>query len=448
MKRFLKKTALAVCAIIGLVLASVLVKVVFNHAMNNGNIIRESLPTVTTPTVRPHPATLLAGVAQHTITPTHPVYLGGFSPNRKSTGSHDDLYAKALVIQDIQGEKIVIVTLDLLGFLKQDADAVRYEIERRGITSWHNVIIMSTHQHSGPDPIGIWGHPWTLTSGRNMEYLERVAQNIIAAVEEANANLESAEFFTSHTESWDLCTNKRKAESIDPDVETLFCLRPDGTTIATIVNFSCHPEVLDRYQTLISADFPHYIYSTTEPIIGGITFFINGSLGGMVSPSMDSLKDKSHSFGSAEEIGTRLGYAVIQSYFWKRSLPVNTVSMEQREFEVPLENGEFRAAIYTGLIPSGNLHNGNVPTEVSILKIGNLTIATVPGEILPNLGLAIKDLLPQPRMLWSLANDEIGYILTEEDYFDDTYKYERGMSLGSKAGTLVFEHLKKLLRPA
>src|SRR2546428_552570 len=56
-----------------------------------------------------------AGVRHASITPTRPVYLAGFDPKRISTGVHDSLYAHVLVLEDAEGRKIVVVTLDLLG---------------------------------------------------------------------------------------------------------------------------------------------------------------------------------------------------------------------------------------------------------------------------------------------------------------------------------------------
>jgi len=84
--------------------------------------------------------------------------------------------------------------------------------------------------------------------------------------------------------------------------------------------------------------------------------------------------------------------------------------------------------------------------QVNYIKIGDAQIATFPGEVLPKLGFRVKDAMESKyKFVFGLANDELGYILAEEDFNKELYKYEKSMSIGSKIGTMTTEALTKML---
>ena len=66
-----------------------------------------------------------AGVAKAVITPEEPIWMAGYaSRNKPSEGKIQDLYAKALALEDPQGRRLVIVTTDLIGFSHSIAEKV------------------------------------------------------------------------------------------------------------------------------------------------------------------------------------------------------------------------------------------------------------------------------------------------------------------------------------
>jgi len=120
-----------------------------------------------------------------------------------------------------------------------------------------------------------------------------------------------------------------------------------------------------------------------------------------------------------------------------------------------LTNPLFQAAIQMGLLTSVMAEKGAVLTEVNLLRIGPCWLATVPGELLPKLGLAIKGNLLRAGArvagIIGLANDELGYLLPEEDFafpedpFNPGSHYEETMSVGPQAGKLVVEAVQALI---
>jgi hypothetical protein len=82
-----------------------------------------------------------------------------------------------------------------------------------------------------------------------------------------------------------------------------------------------------------------------------------------------------------------------------------------------------------------------------LLKISdNTMILTVPGEISPEASRRLLEVLPcENKVLIALGGDEIGYILTEEQFKDKEYSYEQSMSVGPKTLPCLIETAKRLV---
>jgi hypothetical protein len=97
-----------------------------------------------------------------------------------------------------------------------------------------------------------------------------------------------------------------------------------------------------------------------------------------------------------------------------------------------------------------------VTSEVNLIKIGKLWFATVPGELLPKLGLQLKVLMKdagaQVAGVIGLANDELGYILPVEDFkypwnpFKPGKHYEETNSIGKTIAPQVMGALRQIIR--
>jgi hypothetical protein len=90
---------------------------------------------------------------------------------------------------------------------------------------------------------------------------------------------------------------------------------------------------------------------------------------------------------------------------------------------------------------------------VAYLDLGAAQVAAVPGELLPRLGFALKASMPGPcRVVAGLADDEIGYILPDDewtapaDYLNPGAQYEESMSVAPDAGSRVMGALLSLMR--
>ena len=80
------------------------------------------------------------------------------------------------------------------------------------------------------------------------------------------------------------------------------------------------------------------------------------------------------------------------------------------------------------------------------IAIGPAEFLTIPGEALPNIGFYLKrQMRGSPKFLLGLCCDELGYILTPEDYGLDLYKYETSVSIGPQIEPRMIQNLQALL---
>src|ERR1700719_4634772 len=97
---------------------------------------------------------LSVGFASVDITPEigkKPVFLAGFGQNRKATKVHDAISARAVVLAD-GDNKIALVSVDVVGIFLPVVEQIREKLP-----GFKYILISATHNHEGPDTLGLWG---------------------------------------------------------------------------------------------------------------------------------------------------------------------------------------------------------------------------------------------------------------------------------------------------
>ena len=192
-----------------------------------------------------------AGAAQSVITPqplsTHAVYLAGFGHNRVATGVHDNLYARCLAV-GIAQQTLVICSADLIGLFYDDVLTIRRAFQQQTSPASF-LVVASTHTHAGPDTLGLYG-PKPLQTGIDEKYLEWVDQRIASTAADAVRAMQPAllELGRDDHPLLGLLQGVDRPPTVkDPFLFAMRVVsRSTGRTIATVVNWSDHPEVLGR----------------------------------------------------------------------------------------------------------------------------------------------------------------------------------------------------------
>ncbi|MBW8325863.1 MAG: neutral/alkaline non-lysosomal ceramidase N-terminal domain-containing protein [Prolixibacteraceae bacterium] len=421
-----------------------------------------------------------------------PVWIAGFSNNKPANGIHDDLWARTMVVDDGK-TRLAVVAIDAVGFMNDDVIDVRNRIPAdAGVTY---TMVCSTHTHEGPDLLGLWGET-PFKSGINKAYMEYVKNQIVNSVIAAVKNLRPASLAVSEdlTGAIPLVKDTRAPEVFDSGLRIIKAIdKENGATLGSLIAWADHPETLWSKNLLISSDYPHFVRegiekgvfhgdSLVKPGIGGVAVFVNGALGGLMCthPSL-AVKDpftgqeyQEPSFAKAEAQGKHLAMLALNAMDQPTEVIDSAgISLVARTLLLPIDNNLFKLATALGVLDRGTTGWMNMRSELSVLKIGPISMVTIPGEAYPELingGIeapegrdfdveplevpAVRDLMPgKYKFVLGLANDEIGYIIPKSQWdVKAPYTYNRKdspygeeNSLGVETASILHRNIREML---
>jgi hypothetical protein len=433
-------------------------------------------------------ARLRAGAAQVKITPPRGAPMAGYYSNRNATGVHDDLYAKAIVLDD--GETTAaLVACDIIGMPRPVVDSARRLIEAKtGIPAGH-VAISATHAHTGP-VLETGASRYNLT-GAALDLARRYADGLPALIAEAvgraQAALKPARISGGTGREDTLAFNRRfymadgtvgwnpgklnpkivrPAGPIDPDVGVVFFEDDSGAALAGYVNYALHLDTVGGLE--ISADYP-YTLSRILGALKGPEFITLFSIGcaGNVNHIDVSTKAPQKGHGEAERIGTVLAGEVIKTM--TRLSPAEgrlqvaaaavllpRPSIAPGELEkaraVAAGFGKPDAAPFIELVKASKVievaESGGKPLEAEVQAIAvgkDIAWVALPGEIFVELGMEIKRRSPfRQTIVAELANGSPGYIPNRKAYAEGAYEVVSAR-VAEGSGEFLVEAAVKLL---
>jgi neutral ceramidase len=363
------------------------------------------------------PAQFWAGVASVEITPTRNVPLGGYGGRKGQpmTGVHDPIFAKALWLETPQA-RICLVTTDLIGSLVSLRDRIR--------PADADVVLAASHSHSGPGAL-VQGF-WELAMGKyDPELYEEIAGKLRKALEEARGAKRPARLAFARADVPGFSRNRRvKDGPVDPELQVLLVVDELSQPLAILSNYTAHGTVLSERNFLVSGDWQGAYQREVElRFPSAVAMYTNGAEGN-IAPSSPGGNDD---FERCESLGRALGE---QTANLVRTIEKTT--------------GEVRLSyVERGVdLPSPTLPAAPKTSVLGLLEINGTRMFCFPGEPFVELGLELKQRFPGAWVL-GLANDHLGYFLTEEGYARGGY--ERMVSFyGPKMGPWLVERLTDL----
>ncbi len=401
---------------------------------------------------------LAVGFGEADVTPAlgmAPVFMAGFGQDRRAKSVHDPLMARAVVLAD-GGDKIAIVSVDVVGLFNPFVESVRAKLP-----GFKYVLVSATHNHEGPDTLGLWG-PSPLQSGVDRDYLAKVQLGCVEAVTAADKACAPAAARIGTARAPELMRDTRLPEVKHDELVALGFHHPKTRApLGVVVQWNCHPEVLDDKNTALTADFVGYTVAHLRKSQGCPVVYLTGTVGGLMTtirlPVKDEAGNELHdgTFEKAERYGTLVGQLADTAL--KRAVPAGLTPFDvrRREILLPMDNPIYRLAYQLGTLKRQiYLWEGDptpkamvaavdlskpvaVKSEVGYLKLGELEAAAIPGEIYPELvlgkvvapaepGADFPDAPAEPaiyeqmrgkyRMLIGLANDELGYFVPKRQW--------------------------------
>lgn len=420
-------------------------------------------------------------------------WLAGFQNGRPAAGVHDDIWARAIVLDDGR-LSVAIVVLDAIGFFHDDVVTIRKMVKEKKLPVDH-VIVTSIHNHEVPDLMGLWG-PKFYKTGVNDKYLKFVQRQAVKAIESATQSLRPAKMMLARIDSTasDLVTDTRPPRVLDDAINMMqFRDAEADTMLGLFMNWGDHPETLDSDNLYVTADFAHYwldgiekgiIYNdeVKRQGVGGIAIWANGAVGGLMTTLHCNVYDpwlkksfKKGSFDKARAQGYRLADLVLDKVEKGQWETVQNPAMKlaAHTFYFNVSNKYFKLAGALGLFHRGFHKMKQLRSEVDLLSIGDAWILTVPGEINPEIvngGIEVPEgadfpgdpvEVPPLRQLMKgkynfvigLANDEVGYMMPKTHWDTKapyTYGSKKGFygeinSLGPETGPKIYTEAKTMI---
>ena len=441
------------------------------------------------------------------ITPPVGCRLAGHFYEVLSTGIHDSLWAKSMVLE--QGDqKFAFVFCDLIGLTSQISDSARKIASDQTGIPVKNIMISAAHSHTGPLFYGFqhnYFHGQALEERghdphEKIDYPKFLVKQIIKAIILANGNLQPVDLQKAQAIESQLSFNRRYYMKKGPvlfnpgplNPEILAPAGPIDSTISILLmssnNFSNYIGGLTVFAmhadciggTEISADYPFYLEQTLKSKFGQdyISAFGLGTCGDI--NDINVKKDQPiYSEENTKNIGEKLGKDVISNLKLMKPVSHPSLGMVSKKILLPLqipskeqidsarelinnlykvrntgaylknaggESGDFLNRVKMSKYLSLEDRKVSVPVEVQAFRIDSSTVIVgLPGELFVELGLSIKKRSPfKNTIVMTVCNDKTSYIPTKKAYAEGSYEVTNSI-LKPGSGEMLVETALGLL---
>jgi hypothetical protein len=232
---------------------------------------------------------LKAGAAKRCISPPPGIAHGtwGAQVHERAEGMDMDLYVNALALDD-GNSRAIILDIDIQILINELADKIRQTVSDATAIPFSNIRASATHTHSGPTPYKSW-----ITEGYELvpTWLDNVCRWSAEAAQEAIAKLVEVEVRAARgdcrinvnrraqIEDGRTILGKEAAKFSDHEVLVVGFYSDAGESIATIVNYACHPTIMGPQNRVITPDYPGVTRQIVENATGGNCLFLLGAAG-------------------------------------------------------------------------------------------------------------------------------------------------------------------------
>lgn len=398
-------------------------------------------------------------------------YIAGYKGGRYFTDILDYQKAKAFYM-NYYGEETLLITIDCVGLTSEYVNQIRKKLNFN-----FKVNVISTHTHAGVDTMGLWGP--AAVEGKDEIFMNKLIDAAVSAGKDAYNNRKEGKLTFGSIETNDILIDSRDPLVYDKNIYQLKFISNDNTESTRLVFFSAHAESLRGDNTKISADFPSEMANIIKQKTNDNMMYFPGAIGGLV---MTDTFDEDDFENNRKITAQKLVEYVLNI----KEEEITSKDFEQVtvKFKTKLENTLFKYYKFLGILKNKITKNPftnsyYLMTELSIIKIGDIAITLIPGEIFPELvyGGAITNSLvdnTNPETLVDLAkeyninkliivglaNDEIGYIIPPSDFLvnskypyvqnitDDKGEnhYEETMSVGEFCANDIANAFEKCLK--
>ncbi len=416
------------------------------------------------------------------------VYMAGsLEPvkGRQPTEVIDDQRVCTYALSDGTGGTVVHAVIDGYGIASGDVLEIRSRLadfaKENGIISI-NVSVL--HQHSCIDILGMGApllaavalNPFmslsgadkkSFVGGKTPEFMENLYSTVASTVTEAVKDMKTGSLYYGSVDVSEYIYDKRDPKVFDPEIHRLrFVPDDESENEIWICEGGIHAVGAGISSSRICSDYPYYLRETVKEQTGADVVYIQGAELAVTADYGNVEYDDSIPGDKVRAMGKKLAERIISINNDEPLEPVLNIAM--RNVYVKATNEILKLAAREGLISTTIARKGSdyyVVTELGYMELGNrLGIIIVPGEISPELlwgGVIEKDKTwtgkswdyepfektakTQKLLCFGLANDQIGYILPDNDYRSMFTENEEINAVSSEAASTLAKAFEALI---
>jgi hypothetical protein len=369
----------------------------------------------------------------------------------------DPLHARAFVVE-AGGEGVAIVVCDLIGVKRPYLDRAKNRIADSTGLAPERILLSCTHTHTGA------------ATGEDA-YTAFLVERIADVVRLAWESRESALVGSGHAEEDRVIFNRRfhmkdgsvrtnpgtgnpdvvkPAGPVDPAIDVLCLHDARENPLGILANYALHYVGVPDSERTVSADYFGAFSRLLQGLRGArfVAALSNGACGDINNHDViGGVRPKNDHFQHSERVAGMIAagaFWVWNEVEFKGDAVVGGVMKEivldrkglpseadlQRVKEI--EGREKATMADRAFVRRITRRMEDVPDQVSTwvqaLRVGDLSIAAVPGELMVELGLDIKARSPfDHTMVIELANDSVGYLPTRKAYDEGGYEPEASL---------------------
>ena len=395
-----------------------------------------------------------AGCARTIITPPESIWMAGYaSRNHPSEGVRQDIWAKALALEDASGSLGVIVTMDILSIPKVFSDNVRDELAEHYGLSRAQVILNVSHTHSGPVLDGDLPHLYPLSEEEEdvvINYTDWLGEKLVTVVGDALKDLGPARL-SSGNGIVRFAVNRRnnKEKQLTPSTELkgptdhsvpVLKVEDDrGKTKALLFGYACHNTVILDYN--ICGDYAGFAQEELEmrhnwPLADGAfpgvqAMFFQGCGADQnplprrkVSLAVQYGHELAAAVDQALESDMRPLDPVLTTRYCELDLPFDKIASDE-ELQELAEGDNYKARWAREMLnrkAAGETFPDKYPYPIQYWQLGDQKIFTLGGETVVEFALRFKENFGEDAFVMGYCNDVMSYIPSETVWDEGRYE--------------------------
>jgi hypothetical protein len=383
------------------------------------------------------------------------MWMAGYaSRTSPSEGKLHDLWAKALLLEDARGNRSLLITTDILGVSKDFSDEVRSLINRKYNLDNSQIILSSSHTHSGPviSRALQYIYPMTEQDWKVVDkYTEQLKEKLVELVDRAIKNLQPAHIYTQNgITRFQVNRRNNRENSITPTTElkgpndyavpVIKIESPDKQLLAVVFGYACHPTTLSI--NMFSGDYAGFAQLELEKRYPGVTAMFFQGAGADQNPLPRRTVPLAIQYG--KQLAATVERVLSEEMPQQESNLITRYSeidlliddpLPTEELQVIAKGSDYQARWANGIISElktkGHLIK-SYPFPVGYWQIGQQKLFILGGESVIAYSVKLKQTYGEQIFVMSYANDVMGYIpseviLEEGGYEGDTSQRVYGL---------------------